>query len=289
MSQLHRLISQIEQSVVHWNQHNLMPPPVLQEKKIEYRGTNLVLLYCNLNSASESQTASADSVDHVLLDKENCFMHHDRDHHLCKWFGIRQFFIVTTAPGEYSYSDAGMARMLLSALCIALNDAQCGSIPCFAALGDPNDRNYIGRWSLEGEHINFTCETARDFPAFYSTLSGQLDMFSLAMGRQALISRSIRIAARFTYNLNGEYATQWRGIIARANERIPIFLMDFGTLIDPIESLCVSCQWKPFEESSLSTAEHDLKPEHADFWNISCTLHQRFVSRKHIHWLCLIL
>jgi len=67
-------------------------------------------------------------------------------------------------------------------------------------------------------------------------------------------------------------ADRWKSLIYQANDKNPLYLLDFGSILDPVGLLYVSCQWHPFSEKELHKINSDLQIEEAHKWSIRCSI-----------------
>lgn len=102
-------------------------------------------------------------------------------------------------------------------------------------------------------------------PPNCKNLSGIIDLFSQSLGITSL-HHTIHINSRFTYILAGYSDKKWKEIMFQANDKLPIYLMNWGTTTDPIEAIHISCRWPSFTEGSI----FKLNPENAPYWSIRC-------------------
>lgn len=210
-------------------------------------------------------------------------------------FGLHEFFVLETNEAEDEYVvDQNFGRQLLSSIVLAMNNTKLymsllantkifSCIPCFVRVGEPMQNLYIGQWQTKKELVRFRSEcTTSEIPPLYTHLSGLLDLYSLSLGKSA-IQRNTQVHSRFTYVVNPYHEDEdaefvWRNTINACNDKSPLYLMDYGTEVDPMESLHISCSWPTFSESSLATIQADLQIEDATSWSIQMNRYKEYVE-----------
>jgi hypothetical protein len=291
-----------------------------QRKDFVYFGKKYEIVYYNCDASTMDPHEEEDDyeddigkVEKVLLSDENDFP--ARTHHLNRWFGVGEFFIVSVnksgkrlrqnytiqeqqeaslQDNESSARSMSMseAKILQSAMVIALHNTPLRrrghsgsySIPIFVTVGRPGDCEYIGRWQHGSTVVKFRCEVVLNqktaIPPLYTKVTGLLDLFCLLMGKHLtlrdLISR-VRVSARYTYMLDGQ-STLGRSL-RRLDEKekggIP-----FGCL-DPNEPPIVSYHLSPRLQTDMQSIEgmhvEQLSTKEAEFWQIRCIKNEQYV------------
>lgn len=121
-----------------------------------------------------------------------------RSHHLSRWYGLRQFFILMPFNQEPITSE-DRGKLLLSSASIALSNTSC-TIPFFVQLFASNRKFYSGISELPSIRINFDMIHFRETPDKYRYLSELLELYKEKL-ESPVTMQPVQVSIRFTYVL----------------------------------------------------------------------------------------
>ncbi|MEE6489088.1 hypothetical protein FKM82_015480 [Ascaphus truei] len=120
-------------------------------------------------------------------------------HCLVRWYGMREFVVITPAANDAVISES-KCNLLLSSISIALGNTGC-QVPLFVQIHQKWRKLYVGECQGPGVRTDFEMVHLRKVPNQYTHLSGLLDIFKSKIGCPLTSLPPVSIAIRFTYIL----------------------------------------------------------------------------------------
>ncbi|CAK4534891.1 unnamed protein product [Aphanomyces euteiches] len=174
-------------------------------------------------------------------------------------------------------------NILLSSLVVALGNCNC-TLPAFVAVGDLNDRRYIGA-AVPGLHSSistrFDTSTSSEVPLSQHCVSGLLDLFRLKLGSAADTFDAFEVSVVYHYDWHVPPATaetppsEWRQIVDVNHIHHPIWkFMEWGPVKSPLLSLSLQTGWTGLKEGMyVDNAVHStLNPMEAPMFLLTSLL-----------------
>ncbi|CAK4655014.1 unnamed protein product [Aphanomyces euteiches] len=174
-------------------------------------------------------------------------------------------------------------NILLSSLVVALGNCNC-TLPAFVAVGDLNDRRYIGA-AVPGLHSSistrFDTSTSSEVPLSQHCVSGLLDLFRLKLGSAADTFDAFEASVVYHYDWHVPPATaetppsEWRQIVDVNHIHHPIWkFMEWGPVKSPLLSLSLQTGWTGLKEGMyVDNAVHStLNPMEAPMFLLTSLL-----------------
>eukprot|EP01112_Ceratiomyxa_fruticulosa_P015409 TRINITY_DN4525_c0_g1_i1.p1 TRINITY_DN4525_c0_g1~~TRINITY_DN4525_c0_g1_i1.p1 ORF type:complete len:1040 (-),score=265.36 TRINITY_DN4525_c0_g1_i1:132-3251(-) len=200
-----------------------------------------------------------------------------RAHHLQRWYGIHNFFMISTVAD--TGTDLQEATQLLSTITIAMHNTEC-HIPVFIPLFDKKRGMYVGYMhsnqnNTGGISVKFSSETIGRVPNHLNHLDGLINLFHLkilhgvdtdANNPVEPLTKNTSVSTRFTYMKSYSSNTEWRNLQGQGIDTIY-----WGPTVDPIEGLLLAVEWSPdscpkgrfWVDNTHST---DFRPQRAPNW-----------------------
>ena len=209
---------------------------------LHYNGSKYTLLYYNFHKPLE------DSFPH-------------RSHHLTRWYGIQEFFILSSTHEL----EKQMTTTLLSALSIALS---CHDIPFFVLQNEPY-KHYFGRRQQTGKQVTrYKSETlqiqqGKYLASLYTKLTGLIDLFCINIGKYVRISNELLIQSRYTHVLRQVNNQEWNGLKYGHGRGGKLFI---GSTQDPIHSIQIAFDFHRVDMNGADLDELDVGK--ADGWDV---------------------
>uniref|UniRef100_T1HCN9 Rab3 GTPase-activating protein catalytic subunit n=1 Tax=Rhodnius prolixus TaxID=13249 RepID=T1HCN9_RHOPR len=190
-------------------------------------------------------------------------------HVLAKWYGLTDFVVLT--PIKTGITSESKLKVLLSSLCIAVNNTGC-KVPMFVRSLEFWRKFYMGVCEGNGIRSEFEMVHLREVPPQCRYLTGLLSVFKSKIG-QGLLVEPVRVAAKFCYILD-----QWGIQFTWAQERPVLDLsvnelttIPFGCYSESISSLSLYTRWEETLETLVVDSEtfSDFDPLTAPHWSLS--------------------
>ncbi|XP_031567041.1 rab3 GTPase-activating protein catalytic subunit-like [Actinia tenebrosa] len=199
-----------------------------------------------------------------------------RVHCLSRWFGLKEFIVLTPAQNIEAIDNESRCHLLLSSIAIAFSNAKC-TVPMFIQASQRWRRLYYGvclggefRTSFEMCHLKST-------PPQYDHLAGLLEVFKDKLACSASPCPPVTVSVRFTYILDEwtDYAWPQEPPDLSSSIECEVGMTDLGTLPfgatqDPISELHLSTTWPCLSEEVVvdNAIYSDLDPLQAPEWSV---------------------
>ncbi|XP_076743256.1 rab3 GTPase-activating protein catalytic subunit-like isoform X5 [Maylandia zebra] len=131
-----------------------------------------------------------------------------RAHCLVRWFGIREFVVISPGTNCEAVISESKCNLLLSSISISLANSGC-QVPMFVQIQQKWRRMYAGECKGPGVRTDFEIVHLRRAPVQYNHLSGLLDIFKSKIGCSLFPLPPVNIAIRFTYVLQDWQQYSW--------------------------------------------------------------------------------
>lgn len=199
-----------------------------------------------------------------------------RAHYLVRWYGIRDFLVVSPNPEDQTIATEDRARLLLSSLCLALSNSRC-PLPAFVQVHHPQERLCFGTCIGGGFATYYDMVHLVHVPPPCSNLSGLLSLFKSKMSYSSQLALPpVDVTIRFTYIINEWSPYEWPqlppDIIDEASnsESLDMGKIPFGALEYPIAEMQLSVTWPSVPEDVVvdSDVHSDLRPTSAPKWSV---------------------
>uniref|UniRef100_A0A8C3A0T1 Rab3 GTPase-activating protein catalytic subunit n=1 Tax=Cyclopterus lumpus TaxID=8103 RepID=A0A8C3A0T1_CYCLU len=199
-----------------------------------------------------------------------------RAHCLVRWYGIREFVVLSPGANCEAIISESKCNLLLSSISISL--ANSGSqVPIFVQIQQKWRRVYAGECQGPGVRTDFEMVHLRKVPSQYNHLSGLLDIFKSKIGCTLSPLPPINIAIRFTYILQDWQQYAWPQqppdfdtLLGGEVGGVEFGKLPFGACEEPISELHLATTWSHLTEGFdpfLSSHAGDLLTE---FFKLCC-------------------
>ncbi|XP_061548192.1 rab3 GTPase-activating protein catalytic subunit isoform X2 [Phycodurus eques] len=226
------------------------------------------------NANHEVEEATFPFAMQDLLSTSNDFP--PRAHCLVRWYGIREFIVISPGANVEAIISESKCNLLLSSISVSLVNSGC-QVPMFVQIQQKWRRLYSGECQGHGVHTEFEMVHLRKVPSQYNHLSGLLDIFKSKTGCTIYPLPPINIAIRFTYILQDWQQYSWPlqppdfdsllggevGVEEFGN-------LPFGACEETISELHLSTTWPDLTEGTVldNDVYSDLDPLHATHWSL---------------------
>lgn len=195
-------------------------------------------------------------------------------HPLVRWYGLRDFVVVT--PARCVMSGDSRMKILLSSVYIATNNSNC-QVPVFVQIHEPQQNYYMGVCEVKGIRSEFEMVYLKRTPAHCKYLTGLLSLFKCKVASSVPLE-PISVAVRFTYIL-----TDWPSNNIWTQEPPDFDFMQgqslgvdelgklpFGATRDPVSELHLYATWPQLMENVVVDSESysDFEPSQAPRWSV---------------------
>uniref|UniRef100_A0A672P1R2 Rab3 GTPase-activating protein catalytic subunit n=1 Tax=Sinocyclocheilus grahami TaxID=75366 RepID=A0A672P1R2_SINGR len=131
-----------------------------------------------------------------------------RAHCLVRWFGVREFVVISPGANCEAVVSESKCNLLLSSVSIALANTGC-QVPLLVQIQQNWRKVYAGECQGPGVRSDFEMVHLRKAPGQYTHLSGLLDVFKNKIGCPLTPLPPISISIRFTFVLQDGQQCSW--------------------------------------------------------------------------------
>ncbi|XP_037547652.1 rab3 GTPase-activating protein catalytic subunit [Nematolebias whitei] len=207
------------------------------------------------------------------------YMHNDfppRAHCLVRWYGLREFVVITPGTNCEAVISESKCNLLLSSISISLANSGC-QVPMFVQIQQKWRRIYAGECQGPGVRTNFEIVQLRKASSQYNHLSGLLDIFKSKIGCNLLPLPPVDIAIRFTYILQDWQQHTWPQqppdfdtVLGGEVGGVEFGNLPFGACEEPISELHLATTWPHLTEGTVldNDVYSDLDPLQAPHWSV---------------------
>ncbi|KAK9510621.1 hypothetical protein O3M35_005363 [Rhynocoris fuscipes] len=204
-------------------------------------------------------------------------------HVLAKWYGLTDFVVLT--PIKTGITSESKLKVLLSSLCIAVNNTGC-EVPMFVRSLEFWQKFYMGVCESNGVRSEFEMVHLKKVPPQCRYLTGLLSVFKSKIG-PGLLVEPVRVAAKFCHILQ-EWGSQYTwaqeppdcDVTSDGDLSPDVRVVPFGSVYEPIRfhiilfflsSLSLFTRWDETLESLAVDSEtySDFDPLTAPHWSLS--------------------
>uniref|UniRef100_A0A4W6EKX4 Rab3 GTPase-activating protein catalytic subunit n=1 Tax=Lates calcarifer TaxID=8187 RepID=A0A4W6EKX4_LATCA len=198
-----------------------------------------------------------------------------RAHCLVRWYGIREFVVISPGANCEAIISESKCNLLLSSS-VALPHGSC-LVPMFVQIQQKWRRMYAGECQGPGLRTDFEIVHLRKVPSQYNHLSGLLDIFKSKIGCTLSPLPPINIAIRFTYILQDWQQYSWPQqppdfdtLLGGEVGGVEFGKLPFGACEEPISELHLATTWPHLTEGIVVDNEvySDLDPLQAPHWSV---------------------
>uniref|UniRef100_A0A4W6EJU8 Rab3 GTPase-activating protein catalytic subunit n=1 Tax=Lates calcarifer TaxID=8187 RepID=A0A4W6EJU8_LATCA len=198
-----------------------------------------------------------------------------RAHCLVRWYGIREFVVISPGANCEAIISESKCNLLLSS-CLHCSGQQC-QVPMFVQIQQKWRRMYAGECQGPGLRTDFEIVHLRKVPSQYNHLSGLLDIFKSKIGCTLSPLPPINIAIRFTYILQDWQQYSWPQqppdfdtLLGGEVGGVEFGKLPFGACEEPISELHLATTWPHLTEGIVVDNEvySDLDPLQAPHWSV---------------------
>ncbi|XP_078084244.1 rab3 GTPase-activating protein catalytic subunit isoform X10 [Mustelus asterias] len=209
-----------------------------------------------------------------LLSMNNDFP--PRAHCLVRWYGLREFVIISPAASNDAVVSESKCNILLSSISIALGNTGC-QVTLFVQIQQKSRRMYVGACEGPGVRTDFEMVHLRKVPNQYNHLSGLLDIFKSKIGCPLTPLPPISVAIRFTYVLQDWQQYSWPqqppdfdALVGGEVGGLEFGKLPFGACEDPISELHLATTWPHLTEGIIvdNDVYSDLDALQAPQWSV---------------------
>ncbi|XP_062269956.1 rab3 GTPase-activating protein catalytic subunit isoform X1 [Platichthys flesus] len=199
-----------------------------------------------------------------------------RAHCLVRWYGIREFVVITPGTNCEAIVSESKCNLLLSSIAISLANSGC-QVPIFVQIQQKWRRMYAGECQGPGVRTDFEMVHLRKVPSQYNHLSGLLDIFKSKIGCNQSPLPPVNIAIRFTYILQDWQQYLWPQqppdfdtLLGGEVGGVEFGRLPFGACEEPISELHLATTWPHLTEGIVVDNEvySDLDPLQAPHWSV---------------------
>ncbi|XP_013865900.1 rab3 GTPase-activating protein catalytic subunit [Austrofundulus limnaeus] len=206
-------------------------------------------------------------------------MHNDfppRAHCLVRWYGLREFVVITPGTNCEAIISESKCNLLLSSISIALANSGC-QVPMFVQVQQKWRRIYTGECQGPGVRTDFEMVQLRKVPSQYNHLSGLLDIFKSKIGCNLLPLPPIDVSIRFTYILQDWQQHTWPQqppdfdtVLGGEVGGVEFGNLPFGACEEPISELHLATTWPHLTKGTVvdNDVYSDLDPLQAPHWSV---------------------
>nr|XP_019938363.1 PREDICTED: rab3 GTPase-activating protein catalytic subunit [Paralichthys olivaceus] len=199
-----------------------------------------------------------------------------RAHCLVRWYGIREFVVITPGTNCEAIVSESKCNLLFSSISISLANSGC-QVPIFVQIQQKWRRMYAGECQGPGVRTDFEMVHLRKVPSQYNHLSGLLDIFKSKIGCNQSPLPPVNIAIRFTYILQDWQQYLWPQqppdfdtLLGGEVGGVEFGKLPFGACEEPISELHLATTWPHLTEGIVVDNEvySDLDPLQAPHWSV---------------------
>nr|XP_020464557.1 rab3 GTPase-activating protein catalytic subunit isoform X2 [Monopterus albus] len=199
-----------------------------------------------------------------------------RAHCLVRWYGIREFVVISPGTNCEAIISESKCNLLLSSLSISLANTGC-QVPMFVQIQQKWRRMYAGECQGPGVRTDFEMVHLRKVPSQYNHLSGLLDIFKSKIDCTLSHLPPVNIAIRFTYILQDWQQYSWPqqppdldSLLGGEVGAVEFGKLPFGACEEPISELHLATTWPHLTEGIVvdNDVYSDLEPLQAPHWSV---------------------
>ncbi|XP_038160458.1 rab3 GTPase-activating protein catalytic subunit [Cyprinodon tularosa] len=211
---------------------------------------------------------------HDLLCMSNDFP--PRAHCLVRWFGLREFVVISPGANCEAIISESKCNLLLSSVSMSLTNSGC-QVPMFVQIQQKWRRIYAGECQGPGVRTDFEIVHLRKVPSQYNHLSGLLDIFKSKIGCNLLPLPPVDISIRYTYILQDWQQSSWPQqppdfdtLLGGEVGGVEFGNLPFGACEEPISELHLAATWPHLVEGIVvdNDVYSDLDPLEAPHWSV---------------------
>ncbi|KAM3591695.1 uncharacterized protein V6R79_005896 [Siganus canaliculatus] len=199
-----------------------------------------------------------------------------RAHCLVRWYGIREFVVISPGANCEAIVSESKCNLLLSSVSICLANSGC-QVPMFVQIQQKWRRMYAGECQGPGVRTDFEMVHLRKVPSQYNHLAGLLDIFKSKIGCTLSPLPPVDIAIRFTYILQDWQQYSWPQqppdfdtLLGGEVGGVEFGKLPFGACEEPISELHLATTWPHLMEGIVvdNDVYSDLDPLQAPHWSV---------------------
>ncbi|XP_074642793.1 rab3 GTPase-activating protein catalytic subunit-like isoform X2 [Tubulanus polymorphus] len=227
-----------------------------------------------IETDSEEEQEFVPTSFYDMLSTENDFP--ARAHCLCRWYGLRDFLVISPAIQSESITQESRMNILLSSVAIAINNTGC-TIPIFVQIHKKARRLFSGICECPGMRMNYEMVHLQRVPKQYHHLNGLLDLFKSKLACPISPMPPVSVSVRFTYVLNDWTNSSWTQAPPDLDSTCGSIVgcdsfsdLPFGAMEDPVSELHLSTTWPTLSEDMIvdNSVYTDLDPLQAPYWAV---------------------
>ncbi|XP_048577238.1 rab3 GTPase-activating protein catalytic subunit isoform X2 [Nematostella vectensis] len=243
---------------------------------------NIAYHYLKTRKSGTSRTSishggNEDSLPATVMDMFDMeFDFPPRVHCLSRWFGLKEFIVLSPAQNTEAIDNESRCHLLLSSIAIAFNNSKC-EIPMFIQAHQRWRRLYYGL-CLGGEFRTlFEMCHLKHTPPQYAHLAGLLEVFKDKLACPLSPLPPVTVSIRFTYILDEWTDYAWPQDLPHdplcfecSEDHTEFAVLPFGACEDPVSELHLSTTWPCLTEDVVvdNSVYSDLDPMQAPEWSV---------------------
>ncbi|XP_074597840.1 RAB3 GTPase activating protein subunit 1 [Brevipalpus obovatus] len=220
-----------------------------------------------------------------MMDPRHDFPH--KVHCLFRWYGVRQFIVLSPTNDEL-INSYDRCKLLLSSAAIAQNNTNI-YIPVFVQLHQPQRKFFHGILEAPTFRINYDMIHGKRMTESYCYLSELINLFREKLNSPSVERPSIRVSVRLTHVLK-EWPTDWLESRVRSDfnlenrlhhlEESPLNILEYQHANNPIDEIHLSASWNDLAEEMISDSLHhsNLDSMNAPRWSARAAFKDLFAK-----------
>ncbi|XP_074627593.1 rab3 GTPase-activating protein catalytic subunit-like isoform X2 [Acropora palmata] len=253
-------------------------------ERISFGNANFIVSYHHLRTRKKSHGKKSkqtedleDCLPHAMMEMFDMeFDFPPRAHCLSRWYGLKEFVVISPAEDAEAVITESKCQLLLSSIGIAATNSKC-AVPIFAHILQQWRRIYHGLCIGGGFRTTFHMSQLRHIPSQYGHLAGLLDIFKDKLACPISPMPPVTLTVRFTYVLNEWADYSWPQEPPDPSSCLEckvgvsnLKTLPFGACQDPLRELHLSTTWPCLSEEVIvdNSVYSDLDPCHAPQWSL---------------------
>ncbi|XP_057303709.1 rab3 GTPase-activating protein catalytic subunit-like isoform X2 [Hydractinia symbiolongicarpus] len=242
---------------------------IIQSEGLKFANFHFLLMHYKLNNLKNDaiQKTPVEGLPQAVIDSFDFeYDFPTRAHCLSRWYGLKDFLILTPSNKDEDIKSLSRTNLLLSSVGIALSNLKC-QLPMFIQVHKKHRLFFFGMCLGGGFRTSYEMIQLSYTPHSCNHVQGMIETFQAKLACE--ISAPLSITVRFTYTINTWPEELWCQDFTEP-ESDPLDKLPFGPLQDPIRDLQLAATWPCLSSDVLVDDANcsDLDPLHAPRWSL---------------------